>query len=46
MTLPSKVQRFLFPVWPVLLLIGLPIAACEAVNLWRKNRIEFSKSRS
>jgi hypothetical protein len=44
MRIPASTQRLLMAVWPVTLLIMLPVIAIEVANLWRKNRVELSKS--
>jgi hypothetical protein len=46
MTLPTSWQRLADKFWPVAVLILTPLLIAETVNLWRKNKGGFSKSRS
>lgn len=40
----ARMQRFAMAVWPVTVFVLAPLIVFEAVNLWRKNRLNCQKS--
>lgn len=40
----AKMQRIAMAVWPVTVMVLAPLIVFKAVNLWRKNRLNFQRS--
>lgn len=50
MTIPSSLQRAASVLWPITIMVLMPLIVAESINLWRKNRrekeVQFSNSKA